>query len=152
MCSVNNQRTETQSPNKGSAGSNRILQENTIFVENPTSSITIIINDSCSLTLNSLADNSDSSQNCAEFVQDEDAAGEAAHPELMTTTCTTTSAADNVPMDIAAGPDQSPVQPKMRFPATLKGNKQCSFCVEWYKWYHWLEYSRVRDAAYCYPC
>ena len=49
--SANNQRTETQFPNEGSAGSNRILQENTIFVENPT---TIIINDSCSLTLNSL--------------------------------------------------------------------------------------------------
>ena len=52
--SANNRRTEIQSPNEGSAGSNRILQENTIFVENPTSSTTIIINDSCSLTLNSL--------------------------------------------------------------------------------------------------
>ena len=122
--SANNRRIETQSPNEGSAG--RILQKNTIFVENPTSSTTIIINDSCSLTLNNLADNSDSSQDCTEFVQDEDAAGEAALPELMTTTCTTTSAgsaAGNVPTDIAAGPDQSPVQPKMRFPATLKGNK-----------------------------
>ena len=45
--SANNQRTENQSPNEGSAGSNRILQENTIFVENPTSSTTTIINDSC---------------------------------------------------------------------------------------------------------
>ena len=49
--SANNRRTEIQSPNEGSAGSNRILQKNTIFVENLT---TIIINDSCSLTLNSL--------------------------------------------------------------------------------------------------
>ena len=37
--SANNRRTESQSPNEGSAGSNRILQENTIFVENPTSSL-----------------------------------------------------------------------------------------------------------------
>ena len=38
--SANNRKTETQSPNEESAGSIRILQENTIFVENPTSSIT----------------------------------------------------------------------------------------------------------------
>ena len=76
-----------------------------------------------------------------------------AQPELCCEPITTsTSAADDVPTDIAAGPDQTPVQPKIKFPATLKGNKHRSFRSEWYKGYHWLEYSRERDAAYCYPC
>ena len=35
--------------------------------------------------------------------------------------------ADNVPTDIAAGPDQAPVQPKIKFQTTLIGNKHCSF-------------------------
>lgn len=51
-------------------------------------------------------------------------------PELTTTTI---SEADDVPTDIAVGPDQIPVQPKIKFPATLKGNKHCSSCPEWYK-------------------
>lgn len=125
--------------------------KNTVSVDNPT---TIIINDSnLAFMLGG-----DSSQDCVQHtepVQDEDA-GDAHQPhpdpeqaELMTTS---TSATDDVPTDIAAGPDQTPVQPKIKFPATLKGNKYRSFSSEWYKRYSWLEYSREKDAAYCYPC
>jgi len=34
----------------------------------------------------------------------------------------------------------------------LKGNKHRSFRSEWYRSYRWLEYSREKDAAYCYAC
>ena len=122
------------------------MQENTVFVDNPTGPTTIIINDHCNPIV-SLGDNGDSREDSAEPLQDEDA-GDAAHPEPMTTS----TSADDIPTDIAAGPDQTPVQPKINFPTTLKGNKHRSFNSDWYKQYRWLEYSRGRDAAYCYPC
>ena len=168
--STNSQETvrtrTTQSSNEGNsrwtiATNTRILQDNTVFVDRPTSSTTVVINDSCSLAFSlgvggdSDSELSDSNQDCAqntELVQDGDAAN--AHPKLImpTTQATSTRTAGDVPTDIAAGPDQTPVQPNIKFPATLIGNKHRSFRSEWYKRYHWLEYSRERDAAYCYPC
>ena len=62
------------------------------------------------------------------------------------------AAGDQVSTDSAAGPSQNLVQPKIRFPTTLKRRKHRSFNFNWYKQYHWLEYSRGRDVAYCYPC
>ena len=154
----------TQSSNEGNSRwttNTRILQDNTVLVDRPTSSTTVVINDSCSLAFSlgvgddSDSELSDSNQDCAqntELVQDGDAAN--AHPELImpTTQATSTHTAGDVLTDIAAGPDQTPVQPNIKFPATLKGNKHRSFRSEWYKQYCWLEYSRERDAAYCYPC
>ena len=123
-----------------------------VFVDRPTSSTTVVINNSYSLAFslgvddNSDSELSDSNQDCAqntELVQDGDAAN--AHPELIMPTTQATSTR-------TAGPDQTLVQPNIKFPATLKGNKHCSFRSEWYKRYRWLEYSRERDAAYYYPC
>ena len=55
--------------------------------------------------------------------------------------------------DIAAGPHQPPpVQPIVNFPSRIFGSKKRSFNCEWYKLYPWLEYSKEKDAAYCYPC
>jgi len=62
------------------------------------------------------------------------------------------SKASDVPADIATRPEQAPVQPKLNFPTTLKGNKHCSFRSEWYRSYCCLEYSREKDTAYCYAC
>ena len=70
----------------------------------------------------------------------------------ITATTSSTSRASDIPTDIATRPEQAPVQPKLNFPATLKGNKHHNFCLEWYKSYCWLEYSREKDAAYCYAC
>ena len=53
---------------------------------------------------------------------------------------TITHAKDNFPTDIPAGPDQTPVQPKIKFPVTQKGNKCQSFHSEWYRLS--LEYSK----------
>ena len=117
-------------------GDTRILQENTVFVDNPTSSTTIIISNSCSLIFSQEGNSdSDSSQDCVKIVQDRDAGD--GHLE----TTSRTSATDDAPTDIAAGPDKAPVQPKMKFPTTLKGNEYRGFCSEWYKQYRWLEYS-----------
>ena len=54
--------------------------------------------------------------------------------------------------DIVAGPHQLPVQPIVNFPSRTFGSKKRSFNSEWYKLYPWLEYSKEKDAAYCYPC
>ena len=54
--------------------------------------------------------------------------------------------------DIVAGPHQLPVQPIVNFPSRTFGSKKRSFNCEWYKLYPWLEYSKEKDAAYCYPC
>ena len=57
------------------------------------------------------------------------------------------------PSDVAASPDHPPCQPKLaRFPVSLIGSKQRAFNSEMYKSYNWLEYSRERDAAFCFPC
>ena len=53
-----------------------------------------------------------------------------AHPELV---ITSTHVTGDFPTDIAAGPDQTPVQLKVKFPVTLKANKQRSFQSEWYR-------------------
>ena len=124
------------------------MQENTIFVDNPTGPTTIIINDHCNPIV-SLGDNGDLREDSAEPLQDEDA-GDTTNPKPMTTGAS--AAGDQVPTDIAAGPSQNPVQPKIKFSITLKGRKHRSFNSDWYKQYRWLEYSRGRDAAYCYPC
>lgn len=50
--------------------------------------------------------------------------------ELLTTSSTRLGCtADDVPTDTAAGPDQTPAQPKIKFPSTLKGNKYHSFAL-----------------------
>ena len=59
-----------------------------------------------------------------------------------------TSAEQSVPTDIATVVDQPPVQPRLRFLITVVGMKKRSFNLDWYRLYHWLEYSRERDAAY----
>ena len=153
----------TQSPNEGNSRqttNTRIPQDNTVFIDRPTSSTTVTINDSCSLSFSLGVDGdgdselSDSNLDCiqnTELVQDGEAAN--AHPKLMPTTqATSTRTAGDVPTDIAAEPDQTPVTPNTKFPATLKGNKHRSFCSEWYKRYRWVEYSRERDTAHWYPC
>ena len=57
------------------------------------------------------------------------------------------------PTDISSGPLQCPKQPKIRFPARSFGQgRPRAFNSEWYKNYKWIEYSRERDAAFCYPC
>ena len=59
----------------------------------------------------------------------------------------------DAPGDIALGTHQSPVQPIIaRFPATQFGERSRSFNPVWYKTYPWIEYSCVKDAAFCYAC
>lgn len=60
-----------------------------------------------------------------EFVRDEDTGD--THPEPTTSTSHT---ACDIPIDIAAGPDEAPVQPNMKFPTTLQGNRHRSFNSE----------------------
>lgn len=118
------------------------LQENTVFVDSPSGATTIIFNDSCNpvVTLGSSGQSRHNLVRHTEF--GEDANDTQLEP-------TPTSAPNDIPTDIA---DEPPVQPKIKFPTTLKGNRHRSFNCEWYKQYRWLEYSRARDAAYCYPC
>ena len=100
------------------------FQENTIFIDGP-GSTTIVINENPSTA----SSNSSSSGQDTELVQTESTEGcDDSHLEPTTST----SIAD-FPTDIAAGPDQPPVQPKITFPTTLKGNKYRSFNLEWYK-------------------
>ena len=66
--------------------------------------------------------------------------------------CTSNIIPAEIPADVAAGPHQPPVQPVVNFPSRTFGSKKRSFNCEWYKLYPWLEYSKVKDAAYCYPC
>ena len=126
------------------------LQENTVFVDSPTGPTTIIFNDSCNpvVSLGSSGDSRHDLMRHTEHEQDEDAGN--TQPEPTTSTSHTTTS--DILTDIAAGPDQPLVQPKIKFPTTLKGNRYRSFNSEWYKQYCWLKYSRAGDAAYCYPC
>lgn len=49
--------------------------------------------------------------------------------------------------------DDNPKQPKdINFPVSKFGSKNLSFCINWYSRFHWLEYSRQKDAAFCFIC
>lgn len=126
-------KTDTSSAQKNG----KTLQENSIVVENPTGSTTIVINDRPMLSLASGSTSSDFGQGLPSDIHSEPVKSKTA---------------DGVPSDIAAGPDQSPVQPKMKFPSKWMGDKYRHFHSEWYQLYKWLEYSQEKDAAYCYPC
>lgn len=69
-----------------------------------------------------------------------------------TSTCDKNQSIFVAPSDIAARPNQSPIQPILQYPVTILGGKRRSFNSLWYKKYRWLEYSRERDAVYCFPC
>ena len=122
-------------------------QENNIFVDNPvSSSTTIIINDRCNLGSSREPEDdnnsdSDSSQDYAKEKDTGDARLEASH----------SNATDDAPTDIAAGLDEAPAQPKIKFPATLKGNKDRSLQAIGINTTIGLNILE-KNAAYCYPC
>lgn len=45
-----------------------------------------------------------------------------------------------------------PAQPVISFPKVVDGSRKRSFVAGWYSSYAWLEYSKERDRAFCYPC
>ncbi|XP_058775528.1 uncharacterized protein LOC131649787 [Vicia villosa] len=48
---------------------------------------------------------------------------------------------------------KGPMQPDLSsFPRTQFGSVKRAFCKSWYKNYTWLEYSEIKDAAYCFYC
>ncbi|XP_058780373.1 uncharacterized protein LOC131654011 [Vicia villosa] len=48
---------------------------------------------------------------------------------------------------------KGPMQPDLTsFPRTLFGSAKRAFSKSWYKNYAWLEYSEIKDAAYCFYC
>lgn len=103
-------RRKTQSPATSESEENDVqaLKDNTIFnVENSTGP-TIIINDSCNPII-PLGGSGESQENYARTEPVQNNAG-ISDP---------TSQAVDPPIDIAAGPNQSPVQPKIEFPTTL---------------------------------
>lgn len=55
--------------------------------------------------------------------------------------------------DISKCRDDAPVQPLLKlYPRTLMGDRRRSFKSVWYNIHPWLEYSKTKDAAYCYAC
>ena len=66
---------------------------------------------------------------------------------------TTYCQSDSQPNDIAQTPTFPPVRPAhIKFPATTYGMYSRSFNPQWYERFHWLEYSVMYDACFCYPC
>ena len=105
-------------------------QDNHITVQYPSASTTIIIND--------LSDHRTVAQDQQNF--------------RVNPACTSESSTSQVPSDIAQGLHQQPAQPVIKFPTTEIGSKKRSFTSSWYAKYKWLEYSIIKDSAFCYPC
>ena len=56
------------------------------------------------------------------------------------------------PNDIAQNSQQGPVQPKgFKYPSSVFGSVRRSFTCNWFEKYCWLEYSILKDAAFCFP-
>ena len=73
--------------------------------------------------------------------------------EVDTATNISYSEPDRQPNDIAQTPVFPPVRPvHIKFPATTYGIYSRSFNPQWYERFHWLEYSVMYDACFCYPC
>ena len=57
------------------------------------------------------------------------------------------------PSDISQGKRDSPKQPELSsFPVHQISNRMRSFKSSWYGRHHWLEYSILKDASYCFCC
>ncbi|XP_076050230.1 uncharacterized protein LOC143030881 [Oratosquilla oratoria] len=57
------------------------------------------------------------------------------------------------PNDISLLPDSGPTCPDLKkYPSHMQGGQTRSFNKRWYQQYSWLEYSAVKDAAYCFAC
>ena len=54
--------------------------------------------------------------------------------------------------DIASNKAQAPVQPTVQFPTSMFGKSSSSFQAKWYTDHKWLEYSKQKDAAFCFAC
>lgn len=121
------------------------LQENYVTVTKPSGATTIIINSVTS---------AECGESLSQASKSSDGAG--ANLTLLPGSSKPTSSAQHSsgePSDIASGVHQLPVQPVVaRFPTTQFGTKYRSFNSKWYKTYPWIEYSLMKDAAFCYPC
>ena len=54
--------------------------------------------------------------------------------------------------DISQSRAAGPTQPQLKmYPKTMQGEKR-SFNPSWYNTFSWLEYSPMKDCAYCYAC
>lgn len=61
------------------------------------------------------------------------------------------------PNDISQNLDEGPTQHKLKkYPKTIYGVGQTKrmrgFNSNWYELYKWLEYSKIEDSAFCFPC
>ena len=54
--------------------------------------------------------------------------------------------------DLSQQPVDGPRQPVRRFPLTNFGHQQRRFNRAWYGQYNWLEYSVMKDSAFCFSC
>jgi hypothetical protein len=48
--------------------------------------------------------------------------------------------------------NSGPIKPIIDFPKSTIGNRDCKFQSRWYDEFEWLEYSVVKDAAFCFYC
>ena len=111
-----------------------VYQDNHITLDKPSGSMTIIINNRSSTPATS---SMHAGQNPGQ-------SSSSSTPSQSSVTA--------VPSDISVGAHQAPVQPCIRYPSTLTGTKRRSFNYDWFEKYCWLEYSKERDAAFCYAC
>lgn len=61
------------------------------------------------------------------------------------------------PIDVAQMLDEGPTQPKLKsYPKTVYGvgktKRMRSFNSSWYNQFNWIEYSKIDDSVYCFPC
>lgn len=61
------------------------------------------------------------------------------------------------PIDAAQMLDEGPTQPKLKsYPKTDYGvgktKRMRSFNSSWYNQFNWIEYSKIDDSVYCFPC
>lgn len=103
-----------------------VYQDNYISVDKPSGSMTIIFNSRRSSSLDT--------------------------PLTKPSQSSFSDHATTVPSDISQGVGQAPVQPRIKYPCTTIDAKKRSFNSDWFAKYHWLEYSKERDAVFCYAC
>ena len=48
--------------------------------------------------------------------------------------------------------NSGPIKPIIDFPKSTIGNRDYKFQSRWYDEFEWLEYSVVKDAAFCFYC
>ena len=95
-----------------------------------------------------------SKKSCRSSNEVESSEAQNTRPNVQTSQIQNSSLPCTAPTDISTSSSEAPTQPRLKeYPKHSEGKTSSrSFVSAWFDKYEWAEYSRERDAMFCFPC